>query len=294
MSSEEEYMKPAAFEYQRPASLSEALQALGRHGERAKILAGGQSLVPMMNLRLARCEVIVDINRIPGLDQIRADANTLAIGALARHTSVRESAVVAKHCPLLSEAYRHIAHLPIRNRGTIGGNISHADPASEVPAVLIATDATIVAKTAQGERNIAARDFFLGALQTALKPNEMVTEIRVPVAPANQGWAFEEESTRKGDFALAAVAATLTIAGGTCTQLALAAAGMGDRPVRLTALEALIKGKALDDALIKQAATLAKTSVNPDSSYHADANFRRDLVEALTERALRQARARCK
>jgi aerobic carbon-monoxide dehydrogenase medium subunit len=287
-------MKPAAFEYERPASLGEALQALSRHGDKAKLLAGGQSLVPMMNLRLARCDVLVDINRLPGLDQIRVDGNELVIGALARHTSVRESAEVAKRCPLLSEAYRHVAHLPIRNRGTIGGNVSHADPASEVPAVLIATDAIVVAKSAQGERKIAAKDFFLGALQTALKATELVTEIRIPVAPANQGWAFEEESARKGDFALAAVAATLTVAGGSCTQIALAAAGMGDRPVRLAQVEALIKGKVLDDTLTQKAAALAKTSVNPDSSYHADAQFKRDLVEALTDRALRQARARCK
>jgi carbon-monoxide dehydrogenase medium subunit len=287
-------MKPAAFDYVRPSSLSDALQALARHGAKGKIIAGGQSLVPMMNLRLAKPEVLIDINRLPGLDQVRVEGNELVIGALARHTSLHDSAVVAQHCPLMSEAYRHVAHKPIRNRGTLGGNVSHADPASEMPAVLLAVDATLVAKSSKGDRKIAAKDFFQGPLQTALKADELLTEIRIPGAAAAQGYAFEEEATRKGDFAMAAVAVTLAISGGNCTKAAIAVAGMGDRATRLTQVEAALAGKPNNAAAITQAARAAKQAVNPDGSYHADADFKRDLVETLTARALQRALTRCK
>jgi carbon-monoxide dehydrogenase medium subunit len=194
----------------------------------------------------------------------------------------------------MSEAYRYVAHKPIRNRGTLGGNISHADPASEMPAVLLATDATIVAQSAQGERRIAAGRFFTGLMQTALRTGEMVTEIRIPVAPSNQGWAFEEVANRKGDFALVAVAATLVLSAAACSQAAVAAAGLGSRAIRVSAVETLLQGKSLTERLITQAAALAKDSIQADSSYHADEAFKRDLVETLTERALTKARARCK
>jgi aerobic carbon-monoxide dehydrogenase medium subunit len=287
-------MKPSAFDYVRPLNLSDALNALKHHGDKAKILAGGQSLVPMMNLRLAHPEVLVDINRVPGIDHVRVEANELVIGGLARHTTLRESSVVAKACPLMTAAYQHVAHHPIRNRGTIGGNVSHADPASEIPAVLVATDATIVAQSAGASRNIAARGFFMGPLQTALKTGEMVTEVRIPVAAAGQGWAFEEESPRKGDFAIAAIAVTLGIAAGNCSSAAIAVAGMGNHAERIAKVEALLKGKPLTDSLIRDAAALARSSVNPTAaSFHADAEYKRDLVEALTERALKQARSRC-
>jgi aerobic carbon-monoxide dehydrogenase medium subunit len=287
-------MKPAAFEYIRPASVGDALQALAKHGAKGKILAGGQSLVPMMNLRLARPEVVIDINRLPGLDQIRVDGSDLVIGALARHSNLHDSTIVAKQCPLMSEAYRHVAHKPIRNRGTLGGNVSHADPASEMPAVLLATDASLTAAGGKGERKIAAKDFFQGALQTALKAEELLTEIRIPAAPAGQGYAFEEISSRKGDFALGAVAVTLRVSGGQCTQAAIAVAGMGDRPVRLSQVEAGLVGKPIDDAAIARAAAAAKQAVKPDSSVHADVDYKRDLAEALTARALKRALERCK
>ena len=287
-------MKPPAFEYVRATSLADALQVLGRHGGDAKVLAGGQSLVPMLNLRVVRPAVLVDINRVPDLDYVRVDGKELAIGALARHSALHDSEVVARHCPLMTEAYRHVAHKPIRNRGTIGGNISHADPASEMPAVLAATNAVVVAKSAKEERRIAAKDFFVGPMQTALRPGELVTEIRIPLAPPGQGWAFEEEANRKGDFAMAAIAATVTLAGGACSQAALAVAGMGDRASRLADAEGVLTGKPLDDAQIAKAAALARSSVRPDASYHADAEFKRDLVATLVERALKSARSRCK
>ena len=287
-------MKPSAFEYVRPASLGEALRALSRHRDNARILAGGQSLVPMMNMRVVHPATLIDINRVPGLADIAVKGDALVIGALARHTQLLESPLVAQHCPLMAEAYPHVAHKPIRNRGTIGGNISHADPASEMPAVLLASDAVIVARSATAERSIAARDFFTGAMQTALAADEMVVEIRIPAAPAARGSAFEEEANRKGDFAMAAVAVTVDVKGGKCTSATVAVAGMGDRSVRLAAVEGHLQGKAVGDALAAEAAKLAAKSVDPSPSYHADVQYKRDLVEALTERALRRAFARAR
>jgi aerobic carbon-monoxide dehydrogenase medium subunit len=287
-------MKPAAFDYVRPASLNEALQALARHGTNGRILAGGQSLVPMMNLRLLKPGALIDINRIPGLNGIRVDGAELVIGALARHAELLSSPLVAKSCPLMAEAYPCVAHGPIRNRGTLAGNISHADPASEMPAVLAACNATIVAASSQGTRKIAAGAFFTGPLSTALKTGEMVTEIRIPAAPTNQGWSWIEEANRQGDLVLAGVGITLTIAGGQCTQASLAIAGMQTAGVRLANVEQQLVGQAIDDARIDAAAKLARGSVEPGDSYHADPTYRRELVEVLVARALRAARGRCK
>ncbi len=287
-------MKPAAFDYVRPASLIEALQALARHGTEGRILAGGQSLVPMMNLRLLKPGTLIDINRVPGLNGIRVDAAELVIGALARHADLLASPLVAKHCPLMAEAYPSVAHGPIRNRGTLAGNISHADPASEMPAVLAACNATIVAANATGTRKISAEAFFTGPLTTALKTGEMVTEIRIPAAPANQGWSWQEEANRQGDFVMAGVGVTLTIAGGKCTQASVAVAGMQRGGVRLVNVEKQLVGQAIDDARIAASAKLARESVEPGDSYHADPTFRRELVQVLVARALRAARGRCK
>lgn len=287
-------MKPAPFEYERPASLPEALQAIARHGTEGRILAGGQSLVPMMNLRLLKPGALIDINRVPGLNGIRVDDNELVIGALARHADLLASQLVAKHCPLMAEAYPYVAHGPIRNRGTLAGNISHADPASEMPAVLAACNATIVAANTQGTRKIAADAFFTGPLSTALKAGEMVTEIRIPVAPANQGWSWQEEANRQGDFVMAGVGLTLTIAGGKCKEASVAVAGMQRGGVRLADVQKQLVGQAIDDARIAAAARLARDSVEPGDSYHADPTYRRELVEVLVDRALRAARGRCK
>lgn len=287
-------MKPAAFDYLRPASLAEALQALARHGAQGRILAGGQSLVPMMNLRLLKPATLIDINRLPDLDGIRVEGNELVIGALARHADLLASPLVAKHCPLMAEAYPCVAHGPIRNRGTLAGNISHADPASEMPAVITACNATIIAANTKGTRKIAAESFFTGPLSTALKPGEMVTEIRVPCAPANQGWSWQEEAYRQGDFAMAGIGVTLIMAGGKCTQASIAVAGMQRPAVRLAKLEKQLVGQAIDDARITASAKLARESVEPGDSYHADPTYRRELVEVLAVRALRAARSRCK
>ena len=287
-------MKPAPFEYVRPGTLPEALDALARHAPAGRILAGGQSLVPMMNLRLVKPAVLIDINRIPGLADVRVDGGELVIGALARHSTLLASEVIAKHCPLMAEAYHHVAHGPIRNRGTLGGNISHADPASEMPAVLATCDAKIGVRSAKGARTIPATDFFTGALSTALADGEMVTEIRIPVAAAGQGAAWQEAANRKGDFAMAGVAAVVTMAGGKCTRASLAVAGMERPGVRLPAVEKQLVGTKLDDAAIKAAAAMAAEVVRPSGSYHADPMFKRELVETLTGRALVAARDRAR
>ena len=287
-------MKPAPFEYIRPGSLPEALEALARHASAGKILAGGQSLVPMMNLRLVKPAVLIDINRIPGLADIRVDGGELVIGALARHAALLASEVVRKHCPLMVEAYAAVAHGPIRNRGTLGGNISHADPASEMPAVLAACEAKIGVRSAKGARTIPATEFFTGALTTALAAGEMVTEIRIPTAKPGQGAAWQEAANRKGDFAMAGIAALVTVAGGKCTTASLAAAGMERPGVRLPAVEKQLVGTTLDDAAIAAAALMAAEVVRPTGSYHADPLYKRELVEALTARALAAARERAR
>lgn len=287
-------MKPAAFEYVRPGSLPEALDALARHASSGRILAGGQSLVPMMNLRLVKPAVLIDINRVRGLDGIHVEGGELVIGALARHCALLASALVKQHCPLMADAYPWVAHGPIRNRGTLAGNISHADPASEMPAVLAACEAKIVARSAQGTRTIAATGFFTGPLATALAADEMVVEIRVPVAGRGQGAAWTEVANRKGDFAMAGVGAIVALDGGKCSDARIAVAGMEKPGVRLTAVEQGLAGKALDDAAIASAAAAASRSVRPAGSYHADETYKRELVETLTARALTAARERAR
>lgn len=287
-------MKPAPFEYIRPGSLAEALDALARHAPAGRILAGGQSLVPMMNLRLVKPAVLIDINRVPGLADIRVDGGELVIGALARHAALLASELVAKHCPLMAEAYRCVAHGPIRNRGTLGGNISHADPASEMPAVLAACDAKIGVRSAKKARTIPATEFFTGALTTALAEGEMVTEIRIPTAKPGQGAAWRELANRQGDFAMAGVAALVTVAGGKCAHASVAVAGMERPGVRLPAVEKQLVGTKLDDAAITAAASMASEVVRPGGSYHADPIYKRELVETLTARALAAARERAR
>jgi len=293
-SPKETHVKPAPFEYVRPGSLPEALDALARHGSAGRILAGGQSLVPMMNLRLVKPAVLIDINRVPGLADVRVDAGELVIGALARHAALLASEIVAAHCPLMVEAYACVAHGPIRNRGTLGGNISHADPASEMPAVLAACDAKIGVRSAKGARTIPAIEFFTGALTTALAEGEMVTEIRIPAAKSGQGAAWREAANRQGDFAMAGVAAVVIVAGGKCTHASVAVAGMERPGLRLPAVEKQLIGTTLDDAAITAAAAMASEVVRPSGSYHADPIYKRELAETLTARAVTAARDRAR
>jgi carbon-monoxide dehydrogenase medium subunit len=288
-------MKPAAFDYVAADSIDMALGALAQAGGDAKILAGGQSLVPMLNFRLLRPAVLVDINRISGLAFIREEEAAIRIGALTRHHAVETSPVIAKHLPVLSEAMTYVAHLAIRNRGTLGGSLSHADPAAELPMMALLLDAVLQVAAASGARAIKAADFFRDALTVDLAADEMVTEVVVPKLPPGTGWGFAEISRRAGDFALAAVAVTLGVTDGAIAQPRVALTGMGGKPLRLSQAEALLAGRALDETLSKQLAETVRAGIAPHSDLHASADFRRHLAGVLavraTEAAWQRARA---
>ena len=282
-------MKPPPFEYVRPVDLNGVPGALAQNSGETKILAGGQSLVPMMNLRLVAPKRLVDINRVTGLDRIARDGDRLLIGALARHTDVLTSQVVKEYAPLVVAAYQHVAHRPIRNRGTIGDNLAHADPASELPAVMLALDAEFVLRSLAGERQVAAERFFLGTFETAARADEVLTAIHIPLAAGSRRWGFEETSQRQGDFALVAVAVTFAVDGGRCANPRLAYAGAADRAVRIAAAEAALECQSPDQTLFEQVAAKAAEAADPPEDLHADAAYRRDLVRALTRRALSAA-----
>ena len=284
-------MKPPRFRYIRAASVDDALQALADNPD-ARILAGGQSLIAMMNLRLVKPACLIDINRVPGLGYIGEAGDGIAIGALARHNDVKHSPLVQARCPLLTEAYESIAHHTVRNRGTLGGNLCHADPSSETPAVMIAVGATLVLRSVGGNREIAAEDFFLGAYETAARQDEMLVEIRLPGRGAD-GWAFAEISNRHGDFAIAVVATRLGLRDGRCEAARVVASGVGEHAARLAPAEDALTGGPIDDARLDAAATAAAAAVDPHSDSHADAAYRRDAICALTRRTVRQAAERC-
>jgi carbon-monoxide dehydrogenase medium subunit len=279
-------VKPPAFEYRVAESVEAAVAMLADAGGDAKVLAGGQSLVPMLNFRLLRPAILVDINRIPGLASIEEEGDAIRVGALTRHYQLETSAVIATHLPVLRAAMAHVAHLAIRNRGTIGGSLTHADPAAELPMMALLLDATISVESPKGRRTVAARDFFLGALSVALEPDELVTEVVFPKLPPNTGWGFEEVSRRHGDFALAAVGVTLTVTDGTIAQARIAIAGADERAVRASEAEALLKGQALEAKLLDAACGAARAAVNPNTDLHASAGYRRHLVGVLTGKAL--------
>jgi aerobic carbon-monoxide dehydrogenase medium subunit len=282
-------MKPAAFAYERPSSVAAVLDLLAQGGADTRILAGGQSLVPMMNLRLARPERLIDINRVAGLDHIRREGDEIAIGALARHADVKASALVAQACPLMHMTYEWVAHGAVRNRGTLCGNLCHADPASEMPAVALAVGATMVLRSRKGERRVAAADFFQGLYATALRSDEMLVEVRLPVAPAGQRAGFHEVSMRRGDFAWALAAVLLTVAEGRIAQVAIAVAGVGDRACRLPMVEAALAGQPANAATFANAGALAHAAVNPFGDAAVSAEYRKDLIRTLVERALADA-----
>ena len=287
-------MKPAPFQYVRPSSVSDALAALARYRDDAKVLAGGQSLIALMNLRLVKPAVVVDINRLPDIAYIREENGTVAVGALTRQSAVESSGVIARQCPLMAEAIRFVAHRPIRNRGTVGGNLAHADPTSELPAVAVALDATFVARSTDGQRAISAADFFVGLLSSALASKELLTEMRIPIWPAGQGWSFMEVSPRAGDYALVGVAATLQVQEGICQAARLVYSGVGARPARVAAAEQMLLGGPANEATFRAAGEVAAGQVDPSSDFHATGDYRRDLVRVLTRRALMRALDRCK
>jgi carbon-monoxide dehydrogenase medium subunit len=279
-------MKPAAFDYVVADSIDMAVAALATAGDDAKIIAGGQSLVPMLNFRLLKPSVLIDINRIASLSFIEDAGASVRVGALTRHFRLETSPLIARHLPVLAHAMTHVAHLAIRNRGTIGGSLSHADPAAELPMMAMLLDAGLQISSADGVRRVAARDFFLGALTVDLGTGDIVIEIEFPKLPENTGWGFEEVARRSGDFALAAVAATLTVSGREIKQARIALTGVGPTPLRGTEAEAMLIGHALDPELIERAIDAVRAAIAPETDLHASADYRRHLAGVLAGRAL--------
>lgn len=285
-------MKPSPFQYFCPTTVAEALQLLARHGDAAKVIAGGQSLIPMMNFRLAKPEILIDINRLAELDFHRVEGQALHIGALARHSALLASSTVRQACPLMSEAYRFVAHCTVRNRGTLCGNLCHADPASEMPAVMLACGATMVLRSERGERLVSAADFFQGLYATAVKPDELLVEVRIPIPAKGIGHSFKEVSVRKGDFALTLVASLMRVQGGLIKEAMLAYGGISDRAQRFGDIEKSLIGTAPSETLFAKVAANVATLIDPPADIHADREYRRDLVRTLTVRALTEASIR--
>jgi carbon-monoxide dehydrogenase medium subunit len=282
-------MKPPVFDYVAATSIDTAIAALAAAGTDAKILAGGQSLVPMLNFRLLRPSILVDINRIPGLDYIRETERDVRVGALTRHYQLETSPLIAKLFPVVACAMTHVAHLAIRNRGTIGGSLSHADPAAELPMLAILLEAEFGIASANGARVVPARAFFLDALTVDLESAEVLTEIVLPKLPAATGWGFEEVARRHGDFALAAVAVLLTVAGGAVKEARIALTGVGATPRRAAEAEALLIGRNPDPKLIGRVIDVVREIITPETDLHASADYRRHLAGVLAGRAIAQA-----
>lgn len=281
-------MKPAQFDYVAPTSLSAAVDALAAtHGE-GKVLAGGQSLLPLLNFRMVRPSVIIDLNGLKELAFIEERGDSVVIGALTRHREIEQSPLIASRLPVMSAAMRHVAHLAIRNRGTIGGSLSHADPAAELPMLAVFYDATIVVQGPSGRREIAAESFFVDALTNCLEQDEIVVEVEFPI-PQQHGWAFEEVARRFGDFALASIAVSVSRSASDLQGARVAAMGVADTPLRLRTVEDQIAGMQINDALPRHFSELVMSSVSPNSDLHASAEYRRQLLGALAKRAMTTA-----
>jgi CO/xanthine dehydrogenase FAD-binding subunit len=286
-------LKPPKFAYHDPSTVEEALDLLATHGDAAKPLAGGQSLVPLLNFRLASPENLIDLNRIGALGGIRRSGGRLQIGAMTRQATAERSKLVAEEWPLLTEALTYVAHAQIRNRGTIGGSLAHADPAAELPVAFAALDARLTASSRRGSRTISASDFFLTHLTTALEPDELLTEIEVDPLPPGTGSAFVEYSRRHGDFALGGAAALVTLdESGICTRASIALLGAAPTPVRAGEAERALLGSQVDDAAAEAAAEKAMAGISPTGDIHGSGEYRRDLCGVMVRRAVVAAVAR--
>jgi aerobic carbon-monoxide dehydrogenase medium subunit len=284
-------VKPAPFAYHRADSLDQALALLDQHGDEARLLAGGQSLVPMLNLRIARFGHLVDINPLRDLDCAREADGVLEIGALTRHVTLERSDLVRRLCPILTSAARTIGHVAIRERGTLGGSLALADPAAELPLIATLLDAELEVASAGGRRRLRARDFFVGVLTTALEPNEALVCARFPTLVRGEGFGLHALSRRAGDFALVNAAATARLDAGRIAQVRLALGGVGATPVALAALEEAQRGVTPDADWPEAVADAAMREVEPHDDPHASADYRRDLVRVLLARALGDALA---
>lgn len=287
-------MKPAPFEYHVPDSIDQALAFMHEHADTAKILAGGQSLVPAMNFRVVQPSMLIDLNRIRALDYVSEEGECLRIGAMTRERTLEFDPRIARRSPLLHEAAPNIAHPQIRNRGTIGGSIVNADPAAELPVLMIALDARLKAQSVSGERWIPASEFFAGMFTTSLQPDEILLEIEIPFMSARTGWSFMEVAPRSGDYALMGVACFVTLdENGKCTQAKLVYLNAGDGPMDAKEAAQSLAGEQLNDELIASAAALAsETEITPFGNVHTSPEFQRHLAKVLTAKTLKLANER--
>lgn len=283
-------MKPAPFNYVSPSTVEAAIEALAASNGDGKVLAGGQSLLPLMNFRMARPTVLVDLNGIQGLSYIEDRGDRIAIGAMTRHRELEHSPLIAAKLPVMSEAMRHVAHLAIRNRGTIGGSLSHADPAAELPMLATFYDAMISVQGPAGRRTISPRDFFVDALTNCLEPEEIVVEVEFPILQQS-GWAFEEEARRFGDFALASIAVSIRRGPTGLKAARVAVMGVADTPRRLDEVEAELIRMDLDDGTPDRFSEIVVSLVSPNDDLHASGEYRKHLLGQLAKRALRTALA---
>lgn len=284
-------MKPAPFEYHSPDSLEQALDLMDQYADEGKILAGGQSLVPAMNFRIMQPNILIDLNRIEELSYIHEEGKVIRVGAMSRERHLEFDPLIAKHVPLLAEAAPFIAHPQIRNRGTIGGSLVNADPAAELPVLMLALSARLKARNKSRERWVDAQDFFVGMFTTALEPDEILVEIELPFMPARTGWSFMEVAPRAGDYALMGVAALVTLdASSKCKQARLVYLNAGDGPVDAKEAANILEGETLNDALLEAAAVLAsEQEITPFGNVHTSPEFQKHLAKVLTRRALKQA-----
>lgn len=286
-------MIPTNFEYFAPATIEEALKLVAQHGDDCKVLSGGQSLIPVLKLRLAAPAVIVDIGRVNELKTIKVDGDTIRIGANTTHAEIAANADLKKHCPLLCETAAQIGDQQVRNRGTIGGGLTHADPAADWPAAILALNAEIVARSSKGERVIKAADFFVDVMTSAVEPNEIVTEVRVPKPAQPNAAVYLKVSQSASGFAIVGVAAQLKVVNGKCEDVSIGVTGLAPRAFRAASVEAALRGKAIDDAAISAAAAKADAeAADAMEDIHASGDYRRHLARVYARRAVQAAAAR--
>ena len=282
-------MIPAKFDYYAPSSLEEAISLLQTHGEDAKILAGGNSLIPMMKLRFAEVDCLIDINQVPGLSYVREEDGYLKIGAMTREAELEEAAVIKGKYPIFIDAAKLIADPQVRNMGTIGGNIAHGDAANDHPAVMLALRAEVLATGPNGSRTIPIDDFFYGFYMTALQHGEILTEIRIPTLPAGSGGAYHKLERKVGDYATAGVAVQLSMSGGVCQEVGIGLTNVNPTPLRAARSESVLRGQTITDELIAQAAQFASEDCSPSSDLRGDEEYKRAMVGVLTKRMIKKA-----
>ncbi len=282
-------MKPAQFNYAAPKTIEEAAALLAASNGDGKIIAGGQSLMPMINFRLVKPAILIDINRIEGLDRIELEGNRVRIGATVRHCRTATDPLISEHLPVVHEAMHHVAHMTVRNRGTFCGSVAHADPAAEMPMMTRFLDGTIIAFSVRGERRIPAAEFFVGSLVNSLEPDELMTAVEIDAIPPDAGWGFEEFAKRHGDFALACFATTLRAVDGRAKDVRVGMMGVGETPMRLREIEDILDGTDVSDVVLDEVAKRLTDILTPNTDIHASADYRRHLSGVLAKRALRAA-----